>query len=324
MEDDRKRSAEELTNDQHYENPTHEPKRSRRLDHGGGDVAATFLPQWQTSLSATSDVAWTPEMHRSFVQAIFLLGMNRASPNVITQNMVSHPESLTAERIKSHLQKFRKNKTKSTQEFLAEYDAYVSQRLAERQMGARWNPVNPTRPLVGGEAAAHLSVATIAETNAHFASSAIEEATAYPFMGMSAAGVQLPYPPLSAVEAASPIGKALHHVMGLMQAMTDQLHAIRQQRQQLATASSPQPNQTLAPPVDGDVAPIPHNGEASSGNVRSTLRHHVVGVQQSSVSNSTFDDSIRVGTREEGGESSSPDYGGGDFDSLEDENFDPF
>ena len=102
---------------------------------------------------------WTPEMHRSFVEAIFTLGMSHASPAVIMEYMTlidtseqggrkrrgsltdmvgsQQPSSqnkekmsgVTNERVKSHWQKFRKNSEKSKSEFMLEYDAWMRKAL---------------------------------------------------------------------------------------------------------------------------------------------------------------------------------------------------
>ena len=81
------------------------------------------------------DELWTEEMHRNFVMAIYDTGVAQSSPSVILENMDQHPtdgtaaaaaaSSLTSERVKSHLQKYRKNKDKSKEEFLKEYDSFL-------------------------------------------------------------------------------------------------------------------------------------------------------------------------------------------------------
>jgi len=96
-------------------------------------------------------------MHRQFVDAIYEIGVSHAAPSVIIENMslapaapeqqqqqqhespssagtttttgTSKSKNKLSERVKSHLQKYRKNKEKSKQEFLLEYDAWMQKAL---------------------------------------------------------------------------------------------------------------------------------------------------------------------------------------------------
>ena len=66
---------------------------------------------------------WPEVLHRDFVAAIFDVGLKNSSPNAILDFMSSaaNPD-VTTERIKSHLQKFRLNRTKSQADFMVSYD----------------------------------------------------------------------------------------------------------------------------------------------------------------------------------------------------------
>ena len=98
------------------------------------------------------DERWTEAMHRQFVDAIYEIGVSHASPSVIIENMslapaapeqhespssagttstaaTSKSKNKLSERVKSHLQKYRKNKEKSKQEFLLEYDLWMQKAL---------------------------------------------------------------------------------------------------------------------------------------------------------------------------------------------------
>jgi hypothetical protein len=93
---------------------------------------------------------WTSAMHRQFVEAIYEIGINHASPSVIMEHMAyMSPEPvdrmdngtgssidsyvasghITSERVKSHLQKYRKNKKKSKDKFRREYDRWMQKAL---------------------------------------------------------------------------------------------------------------------------------------------------------------------------------------------------
>ena len=68
--------------------------------------------------------------HRALVTHIFEIGLQKASPNVIIENMKEGRSSLfekgiTKEKIKSHLQKFRVCKKRSQTEFLNEFDSFM-------------------------------------------------------------------------------------------------------------------------------------------------------------------------------------------------------
>eukprot|EP00537_Pseudo-nitzschia_pungens_P003280 CAMPEP_0172363250 /NCGR_PEP_ID=MMETSP1060-20121228/6667_1 /TAXON_ID=37318 /ORGANISM="Pseudo-nitzschia pungens, Strain cf. cingulata" /LENGTH=247 /DNA_ID=CAMNT_0013085959 /DNA_START=51 /DNA_END=791 /DNA_ORIENTATION=+ len=70
---------------------------------------------------------WTEEQHREFVASIFDIGLKNASPAVILENMTQKVESITSERVKSKLQKYRseKNREKSREEFMDEYCQFL-------------------------------------------------------------------------------------------------------------------------------------------------------------------------------------------------------
>lgn len=138
---------------------------------------------------------WSRELHRRFVKAIYDIGVGHASPSVILEHMTlqfpkdkeeaSKKPQLTSERVKSHLQKYRKNKQKSTNEFMEGYDQWLQKALnvvggvdvASRTSIATnpysalqmmedpkraSQPAGPRMPL-GGEAAAYVSFAVMLE-----------------------------------------------------------------------------------------------------------------------------------------------------------------
>lgn len=84
---------------------------------------------------------WSEPLHRSFVGAVLEVGLQHASPAVIMQGMRHVPPDVTSERVKSHLQKYRKNKDKNKDDFLEEYDAWM--RYAKR-VGSLPDPASAT------------------------------------------------------------------------------------------------------------------------------------------------------------------------------------
>ena len=97
--------------------------------------------------AAESAKGWTEEMHQQLVEAIYEVGLSHASPSVIMEHMTfmsttealdgpdaaasdySSSNQVTSERVKSHLQKHRKNKQKSKDEFRREYDRWMQKAL---------------------------------------------------------------------------------------------------------------------------------------------------------------------------------------------------
>ena len=75
----------------------------------------------------------TLEQHREFVHAIYENGLAESSPLLIWEHMsenikAAYPE-LNIEKLKSKLQKYRKNKDKYEEEFMSEYDTTLNELL---------------------------------------------------------------------------------------------------------------------------------------------------------------------------------------------------
>ena len=111
------------------------------------------------------DQDWGPAEHRHFVAAVFELGMQHASPNVVSEKMTMNEESVNAERLKSKLQKYRKRKDQSKEAFLEEYDWWLRAATGARDQGFVIPSViasspeadHPASNLRGGHRAAFLS-----------------------------------------------------------------------------------------------------------------------------------------------------------------------
>jgi SHAQKYF class myb-like DNA-binding protein len=178
---------------------------------------------------------WTWELHRSFVHSVFLVGISRSSPAVVTQYMQLHPEAMTAERIKSHLQKFRKNKDKSIEDFMSEYDTYLmncKDLVSPQDMDALLS-----ERVRGGELAAQTTLRVMADDRQLIPGPlpllAPPRGLALPQGNATRRTSSIPrriisVPHLSDEELQSPIGKALYHVKQAMQSMVDQIYATRE------------------------------------------------------------------------------------------------
>ena len=121
--------------------------------------------------------------------------------------------------------------------------AMLSQKIAAAQIG-RPIPQNPTA--LGAEIAANLTFASYEESTIqpmsnqarfplmlqpHRSGRSHRESQAFPFIEVSTSQVYLPHPNLSPEELGTPIGRSLQHVMGLIEALTDQLNSIRRMRE---------------------------------------------------------------------------------------------
>lgn len=155
---------------------------------------------------------WTPETHRTFVEAVYEAGVAQSSPSVIFENMANRPVHLTGERIKSHLQKYRKNKQRSKDDFMEDYDTFM--RKAQTVGGA--GTMGAGKPS-GGETAAFLSHSVLREGEIK---SAHEETTSSVGIAKEShdnvknyvkhlAGTHIPFPQLTEEEKRSPLGKSL-------------------------------------------------------------------------------------------------------------------
>jgi len=132
------------------------PKRKRTNDHDSNsdsdsdDKKDTSGKREKVDPNATinnaptagEDEKWSQELHRLFVAAIHDAGLSQSSPSVLMENMTSRPESLTSERVKSHLQKYRKNKEKSRAEFLGDYDSFMRKAMTVGSAGNHLNHIN--------------------------------------------------------------------------------------------------------------------------------------------------------------------------------------
>jgi SHAQKYF class myb-like DNA-binding protein len=194
--------------------------------------------------ATTGESCWTEQVHRQFVEAIMMSGMKQASPSVILDHMSYQHASLSSERVKSRLQKYRRNRDKSESEFMQEYDSWMQTALT---MGATTTASPSTiaemmgstddRPhLLGGHAAAFLSFAALAE----------EHSTALPITmplppdppPQDFVGARIPNPALTPQERKSPLGSSIMRVVALCRSMTQYLLQQREAANQEAESTS--------------------------------------------------------------------------------------
>lgn len=179
--------------------------------------------------------AWSENVHREFVGAIFDIGMKNSSPSTILDQMVRCSEEITSERIKSHLQKYRLNKDKSKKEYMHSYDAALA------KFKACGVPPDAPRNLTAGAVAAYLTYASTGMTvggissqishrvnNEHNPSPKNDINLVDRTSSTAICRTSLVLPTLTEEERRSPLGSALGYVIGLLFALRQQL--IQQRR----------------------------------------------------------------------------------------------
>lgn len=312
MDEDRKRPANEFTlDDESHQRPLKrnrpqpdEEDYDRPPDAAAASVAAAA---GAAAASEAEDGApqepWTPEMHRDFVEAVFRIGIQKASPNVISQNMQLSVEGLTAERIKSHLQRFRKNKDKSLQEFMTEYNALMSKRLAEsRLLGFRRNPGGGSSSASGGHVAADATLASLMQQSDPHFPLPLGAGPRFPSQILSkyisARGVHLPYPNLSDEEWQSPIGTAMYHAIESIRSLSYHLENVRSSEDPTATDQSHTSADTSAPNPQNPLL-TQHSFGAESANEPDQRGQQQQQEQEELGENPPADDSFLTGDNDE-------------------------
>lgn len=232
-----------------------------------------------TETAQEQQVPWPEDIHRQFCQAIYQVGVKHASPAVILENMTMEDAAVTSERVKSHLQKYRSsgNKSKSTQEFIQEYESWMQKALTMGAAGGASDMVPPvaimdmmgTENILGGDAAAFLAYSVMAQEQ--------QAAAGDPYrlspdmMNVKdlpgTAGARLPFPTLTEEERKSPLGVSISHVMGLFYSMTQ--HVMKEREAATGQVSTPaevvDANVSAAPPAGSEPAEDVHEKETSPG-----------------------------------------------------------
>jgi SHAQKYF class myb-like DNA-binding protein len=211
------------------------PAPTRLLDHER--MAKRSSDSSTSETTRTGESSWTEQVHRQFVGAIMELGLKQASTSVIINNMSLQHAALSGERVKSRLQKYRRNRDKSKSEFMRDYDSWMQTALP---MGAttKASPLTITgmmgsdgHPhLLGGHAAAFLSFVALVE----------EYSTTQPVImqlppdisRQNFVGAKVPYPAMTPQERRSPLGVSIMRVIALCSSMPQYILQQREAAQQ--------------------------------------------------------------------------------------------
>lgn len=268
----------------------------------------------------TQQQHWSQASHRAFVECIYDIGVKHASPSVILENMnntgvvviqqskqqrskqqqqcrdscnnAKTENMITSERVKSHLQKYRKNRPKAKVDFMQPYDAWMQKALHLQDSKSKQDTTNLASPaallemvsgkaLSSGEMAAFLSYSVMMDdgTNNDDNSSSSLSNGIHPnvtvsddhlesspdgkstddYLSYLSAGVPLAFPELTEAEKNSSIGSALLYVHDLFNVMGVQ---IEQSRTSGAATSAALPqqdenNKMMEPPSFRYISPPP-------------------------------------------------------------------
>ncbi|KAL3791602.1 hypothetical protein HJC23_012192 [Cyclotella cryptica] len=201
---------------------------------------------------------WPDELHRDFVAAVFDVGLKHSSPSSIMEHMKLNAD-VTSERVKSHLQKYRLNRQKSRNEFMASYDSALE--------GFQKHPHDfdeeGDHSFSCGEVAALLTHSIQMEGKAEAnAKNNTVVADPPPTQGASNPGTSaqdpdgvstLHLPLLTEEERESPLGQSFGYLVGMFQTLTLELEMKRQQQEH----SNPHPMPSTNPNVHGVIQLIP-------------------------------------------------------------------
>jgi SHAQKYF class myb-like DNA-binding protein len=230
--------------------PSIRRKRGRVTFSGGNPAVEDESLERASSGKPEGEPPWSESQHRAFVGAILEVGLQHASPAVIMQGMMDVPPDVTSERVKSHLQKFRKNKDKNKDDFLDEYDDWMRYRKKARSMA---NPASlaqgaalaataarPPKRQHGGDHAASLTWSVISEGRQATAS-AVPATSVFPpstHQDTQTNQETFTFPIPTEEELATPLGASIAHLMGVFQPMVQCLIEGRESKRASRVPSS--------------------------------------------------------------------------------------
>jgi SHAQKYF class myb-like DNA-binding protein len=187
---------------------------------------------------------WNEQLHRAFIQGVFETGLKNASPSVIMEQMTLSHSAITSERVKSHLQKYRNNKDKNKEQFLAEYDNFMQKALTVGAAGGA-NSMSYLSPdallkllgsdnMIGGDLPALLTYSVMHDDGQSvvkplpiYGESDQSQSTSRQHLSIESVrngsqeftnyiseqeGTKIPFPVLSEDERNSPLGASIGHV----------------------------------------------------------------------------------------------------------------
>ena len=231
---------------------------------GGSEVAGAPPRHGQFNPSA--------KYHRDLALVIYNVGVENSSPAVILENMSpATPEVITTERIKSHLQKYRLNRRRSEDEFLASYDAWMAKATTVAGLSGVTSLISPEMltadKLSSGALAAHLGWATMREEESQFTSMGASGPNDDHMQSTTSSGsshFDIVFPELTEQEKNSPLGMSMCYVMGLFIALKARITEVRQATNSNVGAPFAQGNQHEHDHPQAKMAETPSDEDSTS------------------------------------------------------------
>jgi hypothetical protein len=143
---------------------------------------------------------------------------------------------ITSERVKSHLQKYRMNRQKSRAEFMESYDSCLDEYQNEH---SHHEKIRQVPPKACGMTAAFLTHTAILHDSSLFASENTRRSRSVTMdasSNLDSAEI-LPLPLLTTDEKDGPIGQGFGYLVGLHQALSQQLDETRKRHQEMTSIS---------------------------------------------------------------------------------------
>jgi SHAQKYF class myb-like DNA-binding protein len=264
--------------------PSIRKKRGRVTFSGEGSAAENANSEKTSSEKVEGEPPWSESQNRDFVGAILEVGLQHASPAVIMQGMKDVPPDLTSERVKSHLQKFRKNKDKNKEDFLDEHDAWMRYKKRARSQTKSTSlavalaaPARLPKRQHAGDHAASLTWSVMSEGK-QAAASPVSATSASPAATHSDSPTRretFTFPIPTDEELRTPLGASISQLMGVFDPMVQCLLEGRESKR-AAKAPSPRSSDDQLKPAGSSSPPSPRSAAESRPAERSPLHSFVV------------------------------------------------
>lgn len=178
----------------------------------------------QSTIDKYDDDQLTIDQHRHLVQSIYEIGLAEASPLLIFENMTEkiknmYPE-LNIEKLKSKLQKYRKNKHKFREEFMKEYDENLKNMFGG---GATMDSTLSS----GGQDIAYLTYCDIIQPSGGQIGASRQQLTKAGLSSVGSEGSIMALPILTPAEMRSPIGQSFEYFLALFESLRSDLYEHR-------------------------------------------------------------------------------------------------
>ncbi|MFK7824620.1 MAG: hypothetical protein AB8G05_10705 [Oligoflexales bacterium] len=189
------------------------------------------VPQKKKARTSGSD--WSEREHQDFVRAVFEQGMKAASPSLIIPEMILDNPNITPERVKSHLQKYRKKDPgQKISTFMQEYEQAMSK--FKQVIQIERDPEDKSQ-VIGAQGIAYST------------DQVQTEGRAAECMSQS-----IVLPAMTEVEMSGALGRSLEDTFRLMHSLTAQISDEREHQRNHQQIISPEMHQLLFDELKSD------------------------------------------------------------------------